>query len=107
MANIDLSAKESAAIDGMLAHWIEKWNCESPTLFGLQLGEMRLIASDWRNVLRDDEESAAKALLSGMAEILYGASAVRKTKIESLLGITYDEAATLTKKLHAALHHAL
>jgi hypothetical protein len=107
VATIDISEREGVAIGRVLAYWVGKWDWECPTLFGLELAEMKAVADNWQSTLRDDDELAAAAVLGGFREFLFGASAVPKSKVEALSGIKYEEAVALGEKLRAALHHAL
>ena len=95
----DLSAKENSALLAMLHYWVEHWDWECPTLFGLDHREFQDISSAWPQCLVRHERVAALALLGTMREFLHGASAVGEERVEELIGITHAEAEALFEKL--------
>jgi hypothetical protein len=94
-----ISEQESLAIERVLSHWVERWDRESPLLFGFELPEMTAVASNWRAIARNDEERALHAARGALRELLHGASAVPGASVASVAGITYEDAAALLTKL--------
>jgi hypothetical protein len=94
-----ISHDDQQALRCAMNYWTTCWDWECPTLFGIELDELKRILERWPLIAKEDEASAAAATLSALRELLYGASAQPKTAIEELIGISYDSADLLCTKL--------
>jgi len=91
----EFTTEESQAIYKSIQYWIDKWDWECPTLFGLEKFDMEAVVNRWPNALKENREIALKASLGSLGELLYGASAVPKSKISEILGMSYDQSEEL------------
>ncbi len=102
-----LTSEENEAIIKSIMYWIDKWDFECSTLFGLEKSDMEVIARDWTNSLAGNTEQTLIACLGSLREILYGASALPKTKIVDVLGISSEQAQNLCSVIYNECSHAL
>ena len=70
------SAKEKEALENAIHYWIEKWDFECPTLFGLEKTDLIEVAKSWPVSLSTDRERTLIACLGSLRELLHGASAI-------------------------------
>lgn len=99
MRSLVLSPKSSTAIQRALRFWIERWDWESPTLFGFDKQEFELIAREWPRAAEGCDEEARLAALGALRELAFGASAVRREQLPEICGLTYDEVESLAGEL--------
>jgi hypothetical protein len=92
-----LSTSESAAIGRVLHYWTEHWDSECPTLFGLELPELRSVSEAWPVV--QDQSLAEIAVVGSMREFVWGASAIPEEAVLSECGLSYEEACGLLERL--------
>ena len=90
-----LSQDQQAAIPRALAYWVEHWDWECPTLFGLERRELQKIIAAWPNCLESDESRVALAIQGAFRELLLGASAPKPITLPNLIGVSHAEAVTL------------
>jgi hypothetical protein len=95
----DLSAAESSALQRILAYWLEAWDWECPTLFGLEREDLAKVLADWPNSLVEEGELAALAVFGALRESLYGASTIPTHKMESVCGLSQADLQALTERL--------
>jgi hypothetical protein len=101
----DLSAEETYAVKRILAYWMQHWDFECPTLFGMELDEVQLAANAWPQANQPDV--TALAVLGAMREFLYGASAVPREQIYAETGLTFEAASALLDRLFPRIEVAL
>ncbi len=94
-----VSEENKEALIKALDYWIDHWDFECPTLFGLERSDLQKVALDLTEGLNNNKEIVLLACLSSLAELLYGASAVPKTKLHDLLGIDFYSASSLCKEI--------
>jgi hypothetical protein len=95
----DLTDTEHTAIKKALAYWVEHWDWECPTLFGLELNEVRDVLETWPSNSNAGENMLALAVGGALRELLHGASAIRKERIPEVCGLSYDSMAKLQQRL--------
>lgn len=103
----DLSPAEAAALQRMLNYWINTWDWECPTLFGLEKEDLSMILADWPASLAHHEEVAALAIQGAFRESLYGASTIPPAKIESVFGLSQASLQALWDRLRHRITRAL
>ena len=96
-----LSDPESTAISKALGYWVENWDWECPTLFGLESSEVEEVAKAWPAEVEGNTETASVAIIGALRELLWGASSLPRDQVEQLLGIGYTDAESLLKRLSA------
>jgi hypothetical protein len=99
MSPADLDLSEQRALELALRYWAAHWDFECPTLFGLELDELKDVLSHWPHVRSGAEEAAAAALLRALRELIHGASAVPRDTLPGLIGRSYEQAEQLQAKL--------
>jgi hypothetical protein len=103
----DLSDTERGAIEAAMRYWLARWDWEFPTLFGLERRELENVLKSWPRSVVSDERAAALAMTSSLRELLHGASAVRKSQVQDVCGLSYDEANLLSKRIWERFGHAI
>ena len=83
---MELSVENEDLLLLVLHYWDKKWDCESPTLFGVQQQELKAVIANWPDGLRTLDIKSARAIHNGLGEILYGASALHKHQYINILG---------------------
>lgn len=103
----NLTAIENEALLKSIQYWIDKWDFECPTLFGLEKSDLIEIVKEWPASLSTDEERTLTACLGSLRELLHGASAVSRSVVSEIIGIQYEEASALCGKIHSECQNAL
>lgn len=103
----DLSAIEQDSLLRTLNYWIDRWDWECPTLFGLEQSDFQALVNAWPQCTMLQEETAALAIAGGLREILHGASALRSETLTNLIGISQSEACALLNRLLPRIDRAL
>lgn len=98
-----ITQKNSDALLHSINYWIEHWDWEYPTLFGLEQSEFQLIANNWPTSLSSENKITLIACLGSLRELLYGASAVSKTNVQNIIGINYEQASELCSSINQQL----
>jgi len=91
---------DQQAIRRAMQYWVEHWDDECPTLFGIDLDDLKTALHRWPLTFGEDEPMVRAAAIGALRELLYGASALRTAAFQSALGISYEEAETLIHGLH-------
>ena len=86
---------------------IDKWDFECPTLFGLEKSDLIEMVKNWQASLSTGEKRTLIACLGSLRELLHGASAVSKAKVPEFIGIEYEEASALCRRIHSECQNAL
>jgi len=84
-----------------MAYWAERWDWESPTLFGINLEQLRQVLAEWPTIAPGTENEAECASIGALRELLYGASAVVAAKVPAIVGLSFHQAEALLSELHA------
>jgi hypothetical protein len=92
-----LDQQEQQVLRRALEYWVEHWDWECPTLFGLEKSNLLSVLQAWP-IATAGAETTALAALGSLRELLYGASAPERGKIHATLGITFAEAERLCSK---------
>ena len=87
------------AIRRAMQYWVKHWDDECPTLFGIDLDELKTALHCWPLTVGEDEPMVKAAAIGALRELLYGASALPTVEFQSALGISYDEAEILIQGL--------
>jgi hypothetical protein len=87
-----LTDAQELAVRRALTYWDERWDWESPTLFGLTHERYRTIAASWPGSSEDHLLAAVDAL----RELLSGASARREDEaVRATIGVGQAEGTEL------------
>ncbi len=89
--------KEVEALRRAFEYWLEHWDWECPTLFGIDKDELSVVLEGWPNP-RVDDETTALAALGALRELLDGASSIPGFEVERVLGLPLPDAERLSKK---------
>jgi hypothetical protein len=95
-----ISDVDQQAIRRAMQYWVEHWDDECPTLFGVDLDELKTALHRWPLTVRDDEPMVKAVAIGALRELLYGASTLPTGAFQSALGISYDEAGALFQELY-------
>lgn len=95
-----ISDVHQQAIRRAMQYWVKHWDDECPTLFGIDLDELKTASHCWPLTVGEDEPMVKAAAIGALRELLYGASALPTVAFQSALGISYDEAETLIQELY-------
>lgn len=103
----NFTAIEKDALLKSIQYWIDKWDFECPTLFGLERSDLVGIVKGWPTSLSTSEEHTLIACLGSLRELLHGASAVSRSVVPEIIGIPYEEASALCGQIHSECQNAL
>ena len=84
-----------------MAYWVSKWDWECPTLFGIELDELKHVLAQWPLLAGDKDCIAQHAAIGALRELLHGASPVAPGDVKRLIGLSYDGATALLVRLLA------
>ena len=101
---MNLSDAESTSIHEALGYWVENWDWECPTLFGLDRSELEEVVRTWPASLEGHPEIAEVAVIGSLRELLWGASSLPPDRVERLLGMGHRQAESLLKRLIGSRH---
>jgi hypothetical protein len=101
MNTTSLTAADQTALALAMTYWAAHWDFECPTLFGIELGQFQSVIASWPTVQAGSEHATSLALLGSMRELLYGASAVPRSELPPLIGMSYQQAHDLCSQVHA------
>ena len=96
-----ISNVDQQAILRAMQYWVEHWDDECPTLFGIELDQLKTALHRWPSTVGEDEPMVKAVAIGALRELLYGASALPPVALQSMLGISYDDAETLTQGLYS------
>jgi uncharacterized protein YecA (UPF0149 family) len=91
--------KHEEALKNSIQYWVEHWDWECQTLFGLDIEDFQTILDNWPNGFKLKEENTIYALQGSFRELLYGASAIRTNEIPEVLGVNESIANELAEIL--------
>lgn len=97
MNTVAFDEREVEVIRRAFEYWLEHWDWECPTLFGIDRDELGAVLEGWPNP-RVDEETTALAALGALRELLDGGSAIPGSEVERLLGLPLSDVERLSKK---------
>lgn len=103
----NFTAIEKDALLKSIQYWIDRWDFESPTLFGVERSDLVEIVKGWPASLSINEKCTLIACLGSLRELLHGASAVSRSAVPTIVGIPYEEASTLCGKIHSECQNVL
>ena len=69
-----------------MLYWLEHWDWECPTLFGLNKSELQQVCDEWPDTFEKGSVLAGRAVSNSLGELLWGASALPDSKVLSLFG---------------------
>lgn len=101
MNTSSLTAADQTALGLAMKYWVAHWDFECPTLFGIELEVLQAALASWPVISAGAEQAASLALLGSMRELLYGASAVPRSELPALIGMSYEQAHDLCSQVHA------
>lgn len=84
----DLSSTEASALQRMLAYWVENWDWECPTLFGLERDDLKRVIAHWPSALTTDPATSTSAIVGVLRESLLGASAIPSDQLVPQFGMS-------------------
>jgi hypothetical protein len=94
-----MTPTEQQTVRVAMQYWIDHWDFECPTLFGLELTELQEIQRRWPSSLSVHQEADAMAAIGALRELLFGASTPPREQLLSILGIQYQSAVALSDKV--------
>lgn len=97
-----ISGIDQQAISRAIEYWVEHWDWECPTLFGIELDELKQVLHCWPSTVVADQPRTDAAALGALRELLYGASSLPKAEVQEAIGISYDQAEELIEKIATA-----
>lgn len=103
---VDFSKADQAAIQAVLRYWIAKWDWECPTLFGIEKEQVQQVLNLWPESV-GNKEVVALAINGALREFLHGASAVHRSQVAGVCGLSYEEASNLSKRFSESVDHAV
>jgi hypothetical protein len=103
----NFTAIEKDALLKSIQYWIDRWDFECPTLFGLERSDLVEIVKGWPASLSINEKCTFIACLGSLRELLHGASAVSRSAVPAIIGIPYEEASALCGKIHSECQNVL
>lgn len=80
-----------------MRYWESHWDWECPTLFGIELEELK--AARVACLTEENEELVSYAALGCLRELLHGASAIPKNSVPLTIGISYEAACELCNQV--------
>lgn len=102
-----ISPSSQEAVRRALQYWVEHWDFECPTLFGVELESLKQVLEHWPTVLSDTDQTVALATLGALREILYGASSIPASQVPAAIGLSYEQAHALCSEIHSIVEPVL
>ena len=93
-----ISDADQQAVRQAMQYWVEHWDQECATLFGIELDELRLALR--RSPLLLGEPGLEAAAIGALRELLYGASSLPRAAVQGAIGISFDQAEALMETLN-------
>lgn len=90
-----MNERETIALLKAIKYWIANWDFECPTLFGLEKAQLEEVVDGWPKSLLQNERLALLVCLGSLRELLFGASAISEHAVQSVIGLSYEEASNL------------
>jgi len=94
-----LSEIQKSHVIDIIEYWINNWDWECPTLFGVSYEDFSVFASAWPRSVEDMSPIAERVIFGALRELLYGASALSPAEIKEILGVSYEEAESILREL--------
>jgi len=94
-----MTSTEQQTVRIAMQYWIDHWDFECPTLFGLELAELQEVKQRWPSSLSIHQEADALAAIGALRELLFGASTPLRLQLPTILGIPYQSAVELSDKV--------
>ncbi|QSI32128.1 hypothetical protein GNX71_22115 [Variovorax sp. RKNM96] len=83
-SKLQLTDVQELAVRRALSYWDERWDWESPVLFGLTHDRYRNVAASWPG----NSEDHFLAAVGALRELLHGASAIREDEaVRAAIGV--------------------
>ena len=95
MKPTDFSAAEQSAVLKAMTYWVNNWDEECPTLFGMPREAMVVVIEAWPYTALDSDGRAFSAAVGSLRELLFGATSVSDREIEEIMGISRIHAVSL------------
>jgi hypothetical protein len=100
--NLPVSSQtDQDALRRAMEYWVSHWNWECPLLFGMELEALKEVLSAWPSIPEDKQQLANLASAVSLRELLHGASAVPKSRVSELIGVSYEAACALCRTASA------
>lgn len=93
-----LSDSDQQAARRAMEYWVQHWDWECPTLFGLEREDVVNAILTWPH---SSAPAASQAVVGSLRELLYGASTPAKSELPRLIGMPYERAHELATAVHA------
>jgi hypothetical protein len=94
-----LSIVEQDQVRRAMSYWVANWDWECPTLFGIELHELKVVLDSWPDT-STPAETEALAAIGSLRELLHGAATAPRSQLPELLGINYETASALCNRVH-------
>ena len=102
-----ISPASQEAVRRALQYWVEHWDFECPTLFGIELEGLEQVLEHWSTVVSGADQTVALATLGALREMLYGASSVPASQVPAVIGLSYEQAHALCSEIHSIVKPVL
>jgi hypothetical protein len=102
----DLSSRERDALRRVLAYAVDKWDRESPTLFGLDKQALQEVLDGWPSSSAASEPTAARAIWEPLNYFVNGIG-LRDAELQAQFGLSRSECLALMTKLRSRVAAAL
>lgn len=98
--HMELPSENEKLILDILRYWLEQWDFECPTLFGIEESDLEQVISEWPNGFRKNEKVTTRAVSHSFIELLWGASAISETNSLAKFGKSKNDIETLYNEIH-------
>lgn len=94
-----ISDLDQQAVGRAMKYWVEHWDWECPTLFGVELDDLKRVLHRWPLIAEIDQKELEAVVIGALRELIYGASSLPRAGVDEVIGISYNQADALIKAL--------
>ena len=94
-----ISYVDQQAVRRAMEYWVPHWDWECPTLFGVELDELKRILHRWPLIEDEDELELESVTVGALRELIHGASSLPRAAVQEAIGISYDQPEALIEAL--------
>lgn len=100
---MELPSENEKLILDILEYWLEQWDFECPTLFGIEESDLKGVISEWPNGFRQNQKVTARAVSHSFGELLWGASAISEVNSLAKFGKSKSDIEALYNEIREEL----
>ena len=97
---MELSDSDDKLILNIMKYWVDNWDFECPTLFGIELEDLQNVIDKWPEALLSNSVHAGRAVSASFGELLWGASSLSDARVKSEFGKSKDDLEAFYKSIH-------